>query len=52
MIADDVIKIQRRSMSDPTVSDIDFENKMAWVWTTLKNRSTTGTTLKSVFSNG
>ena len=23
-------------MSDPTVSDIDFENKMAWVWTTLK----------------
>ena len=26
---------QRRSMSDPTVSDIDFKNKMALVWTTL-----------------
>ena len=24
-------------MSDPTFSDIDFENKMAWVWTTLKS---------------
>ena len=23
-------------MSDPTLSDIDFKNKMAWVWTTLK----------------
>ena len=23
-------------MSDPTLSDIDFENKMAWFWTTLK----------------
>jgi len=23
-------------MSDPTFSDIDYENKMAWVWTTLK----------------
>ena len=23
--------------SDPTLSDIDFKNKMAWVWTTLKN---------------
>ena len=22
-------------MSDPTLSDIDFKNKMAWVWTTL-----------------
>ena len=22
-------------MSDPTLSDIDFENKMVWVWTTL-----------------
>ena len=22
-------------MSDPTFSDIDFKNKMAWVWTTL-----------------
>ena len=24
-----------RSMSDPPLSDIDFKNKMAWVWTTL-----------------
>ena len=24
-------------MSDPTFSDIAFKNKMAWVWTTLKN---------------
>ena len=23
-------------MSDPTLSDIDFKNKMALVWTTLK----------------
>ena len=38
MIADDVIQIQRRSMSDPTVSDIDFENKMAWVWTRDTNQ--------------
>ena len=22
-------------MSDPTLSDVDFKNKMAWVWTTL-----------------
>jgi len=22
-------------MSDPTLSDIDFKNKMTWVWTTL-----------------
>ena len=33
----DVIEIQSRSMSDPTFSDIDFKNKMAWVWTTLKD---------------
>ena len=32
-----IIQCQRRSMSDPTFSDIDFKNKMAWVWTTLKN---------------
>ena len=31
-----VIQIQSRSMSDPTLSDIDFKNRMAWVWTTLK----------------
>ena len=23
-------------MPDPPLSDIDFKNKMAWVWTTLK----------------
>ena len=26
-------------MSDPTLSDIDFKNKMDWLWTTLKNDS-------------
>ena len=30
----EVIEIQGRSMSDPTISDIDL--KMVWVWTTLK----------------
>ena len=35
-IGDDVIQIQSRSMSDPTFSDTDFKNKMAWIWTTLK----------------
>ena len=25
------IQFQSRSMSNPTLSDIDFENKMAWV---------------------
>ena len=34
-IEDDVIKIQSRSMSDPTLSDILFKNKMDLVWTTL-----------------
>ena len=31
------IQIQRRSMSDPPLSDINFKNKMALVWTTLKD---------------
>ena len=31
-----VIQIQSRSLSDSPRSDIDFKNKMAWVWTTLK----------------
>ena len=35
-IEDDVIQIQSRSMPDPPLSDIDFKNKMAWVWTTLE----------------
>ena len=30
------IQFQSRSMADPTLSDIDFKNKLAWVWTTLK----------------
>jgi len=33
---DVVIQFKSRSMSDPTLSDIDSENKMAWVLTTLK----------------
>ena len=36
LIEDGIIQIHSRSMSDPTISDIDFTNKMAWVWTTLK----------------
>ena len=31
LIGDVVIQIQSRSMSDPTISDIDFKNKMALV---------------------
>ena len=31
---------QCRCMSDPTLSDVDFKNKMAWVWTTLNNSET------------
>ena len=34
-IGDNVILFQRRSMSVPPLSDIDFKNKMAWVQTTL-----------------
>jgi len=30
-IEDAVIQIQSRSMSDPTLSDNDFKNKMAWI---------------------
>ena len=30
------IQIQSRYMPDRPLSDIDFKNKMAWVWTTLK----------------
>ena len=29
-------ELQSRSMSDPTITDIDFQNKMAWVSTTLE----------------
>ena len=31
---------QCRCMSDPTLSDVDFKNKMAWIWTTLNNSVT------------
>ena len=31
-----VIQIRSRSKSDPLLSDMDYKNKMAWVWTTLK----------------
>ena len=34
---DDVLQLKSRSMSDPTLTDIIFKNKMALVWTTLKN---------------
>ena len=34
-IEDGVIQIKSRSMSDPTLSDIDFKNQMTWSWTTL-----------------
>ena len=30
-----------RSISDPTISDIDSKNKMAWVWSTLKTAQKT-----------
>ena len=30
------IQIHGCYMSDPPLSDIDFNNKMAWFWTTLK----------------
>ena len=33
----DVIQFKSRSVSDPTLSDIDFKNKMVQVGTTLKN---------------
>ena len=33
------IQFQSRSMSDPTLSDIDFKIKMVWVCTTLKSSS-------------
>ena len=28
-------EFQIRSISDPLISDIDFKNEIAWVWTTL-----------------
>ena len=37
-----IIQFQRRCMSDPTLSDIDFRNKMAWVRTTLNLKNIFG----------
>ena len=37
-IEDDIIHIQSRSMSDPTFSDIDFKNELAWVWNILNHK--------------
>ena len=34
---DEILDSKRRSMSNPTLSDIDFKNKMAWVRTSLEN---------------
>ena len=34
-IVDDVIQIQGRSMSIPTLSDSDFKNKIVSAWITL-----------------
>ena len=31
----DFIQFKSRSISDPTLSDIDFKNEIAWIWTTL-----------------
>ena len=31
-IEDDIILIDSRSMLDPPLPDIDFQNKIAWVW--------------------
>ena len=36
-IENGVILFQSRSMSDPNLSDIVFENQMALVWTILNN---------------
>ena len=51
--ADLEIQFQSRSMSDPTLSDIDFKNKMTVVWTTLKIIAGTRILLTSLapFSN-
>ena len=37
LIEDDVIQIQSRSILDPPLSDMDFENKIAWVRTTVNS---------------
>ena len=45
-IAVDVIQIQSRSMSDPNLSDIDFENKMTLV--TFLNRRSSPTSVTNI----
>ena len=32
------IQFQSCWISDPPLSDIEFKNEMAWVWTTLKKK--------------
>ena len=41
-------------MSDPPLSDIDFENKMDGVWTTLKDTilKKSGQILKNIYGSG
>ena len=36
-----IIRFHSRCMSDPLLSDIDFKNKLALVWTTLNGKLTT-----------
>ena len=36
ILKDHSIQIRCSCMSDPRLSDINFDNKMAWVWTTFK----------------
>ena len=31
LIEDEIIQFKIRSMSDPTLSDIDFKNRMVWI---------------------
>ena len=38
-------KFKNRSVSDPTLSDTDFKNNMAWAWTTLNIMFRYSTTL-------
>ena len=35
-----LVKIQSRSMSDPTLSDNDYKNAMGLVWTRVRNHDT------------
>ena len=50
-IEDDVIQILSRTMSDPSLSDIDLKNKMAWAYTTLKTYALKPGSPTRIFSN-